>query len=149
MNVILSSDCFWNSQMALSDKIGEMWATKNKMNSCKFLMGNWWHAYLAAQDVESVGQIKFVALCCSLLELNTLFVLLTWNYCSFALLRYEGGNKGSSFKEGGQAGHSIQGGSNQLLQRKKDLMSCPCRLTCSTNINSAWAYPFKWIQGGK
>ena len=52
---------------------------------------------------------------CSLLELNALFILLTWNYCLLALPRYKKGNKGSNFKEGGQTRHSIQEGSNQLL----------------------------------
>ena len=42
----------------------------------------------------------FAALYCSLLELNALFVLLTWNYCLLALPRYKGGNKGIQFKAG-------------------------------------------------
>ena len=42
----------------------------------------------------------FAALYCFLFELNALFVLLTWNYCLLANLRYEGGKKGIQFKEG-------------------------------------------------
>ena len=60
----------------------------------------------------------FAALYCSCLGFNGLLALLTWNYCLLALPRYKGGNKGSYFKEGGQASHLIQGKSNQLLMWK-------------------------------
>ena len=50
----------------------------------------------------------------SCLEYDTLFVLLTWNYCLLALLRYVGGNKGSNFKEKGQTGHSICNWYNEM-----------------------------------
>ena len=36
-----------------------------------------------------------------------------------ALPRYEGGNRGSKFKEGGQAGHLLQAGHNDMCTKSR------------------------------
>ena len=67
-------------------------------------------ASLGSFFVQNLGYVRLGKVLLGwvlLVQLIAMFVPLTLNYCLLALPRYEGGNGGSNFKEGGQTGHSI------------------------------------------